>query len=89
MYNWFIFNKEPRRKQRGILKRILSYVTPQEAGNMTHRDSTGDTLSIHLMKILALHTSEARPLGSQFFHFKDDWSGTIATNILTHPQYIE
>ena len=34
------------------------------------------------MKILALHTSEAGPLGSQVFHFKDDWSGTIATNIL-------
>ena len=34
------------------------------------------------MKILALHTSEAGPLGSQFFHFKDDWSGTIATHIL-------
>jgi predicted ATPase len=34
------------------------------------------------MKILALHTSEAGPLGSQVFHFKDDWSGTIATDIL-------
>ncbi len=34
------------------------------------------------MKILALHTFEAGVLGSQFFHFKDDWSGTIATNIL-------
>ncbi len=34
------------------------------------------------MKILALHTSEAGPLGSQVFHFKDDWSGTISTNIL-------
>jgi len=34
------------------------------------------------MKILALHTSEAGSLGSQVFHFKDDWSGTIATNIL-------
>ena len=34
-------NKEPRRKQRGILKRILSYFTPQEAGNMTHRDLKG------------------------------------------------
>jgi len=31
-------NKEPRRKQRGILKTNLSYFTPQEAGNMTHRD---------------------------------------------------
>ena len=31
-------NKEPRRKQRGILKTTLLYVTPQEAGNMTHRD---------------------------------------------------
>ncbi|MEI6639392.1 MAG: hypothetical protein WCL46_06720, partial [Chlorobium sp.] len=34
------------------------------------------------MKILALHTSEAGPLGSQVFRFQDDWSGTIATNIL-------
>ena len=34
------------------------------------------------MKILALQTSEAGPLGSQMFHFKDDWSGTIAINIL-------
>jgi len=34
------------------------------------------------MKILALHTSKAGPLGSQLFHFKDEWSGTIATNIL-------
>ena len=32
-------NKEPRRKQRGILKTTLSYFTPQEAGNITHRDS--------------------------------------------------
>ena len=34
------------------------------------------------MKILALHTSEAGPLCSQVFRFQDDWSGTIATNIL-------
>jgi ABC-type cobalamin transport system ATPase subunit len=34
------------------------------------------------MKILALHTSESWPLGSQLFQFKDDWNGTIATNIL-------
>ena len=35
----FFANKEPRRKQRGILKGTLSYFTPQEAGNMTNRDS--------------------------------------------------
>ncbi len=34
------------------------------------------------MKILALHTNEAGPLGPQVFHFKDEWSGTITTNIL-------
>ena len=34
------------------------------------------------MKILALHTSEAGPLGTQVFYFKDDLNGTIATNIL-------
>jgi hypothetical protein len=35
-------NKEPRRKQRGILKTNLSDFTPQEAGNMTHRDSLSE-----------------------------------------------
>jgi len=40
LYTFEVYNnKEPRRKQRGILKKILSYFTPQEAGNMTHRDS--------------------------------------------------
>jgi len=34
------------------------------------------------MKIGAIHTFEAGPLGSQEFQFKDDWSGDIATNIL-------
>jgi hypothetical protein len=32
-------NKEPRRKQRGILKKTLSYFTPRATGNMTRRDS--------------------------------------------------
>lgn len=34
------------------------------------------------MKIRAIHTYEAGPLGSQKFDFKDDWSGEIASNIL-------
>jgi predicted ATPase len=35
-----------------------------------------------IMKIRAIHTYEAGPLGSQKFDFKDDWSGEIASNIL-------
>ena len=34
------------------------------------------------MKIHAIHTYEAGPLGSQVFDFRDKWSGEIASNIL-------
>lgn len=34
------------------------------------------------MKIRAIHTHEAGPLGSQVFDFKDDWSGEITPDIL-------
>lgn len=34
------------------------------------------------MKIRAIHTHEAGPLGSQVFDFKDEWNGEIAPNIL-------
>lgn len=34
------------------------------------------------MKIRAIHTHEAGPLGSQVFNFKDEWSGEITSNIL-------
>ncbi|MCF8002972.1 MAG: ATP-binding protein [Chromatiaceae bacterium] len=34
------------------------------------------------MKIRAIHTREAGPLGSQVFDFKDDWGGDIASSIL-------
>jgi predicted ATPase len=34
------------------------------------------------MKIRAIHTHEAGPLGTQVFDFKDAWSGEIASNIL-------
>lgn len=34
------------------------------------------------MKIRAIHTFHAGPLGSQMFDFKDDWSGEIATHVL-------
>ena len=34
------------------------------------------------MKISAIHTYEAGPLGTQKFDFKDEWSGEIASHIL-------
>lgn len=34
------------------------------------------------MKIRAIHTFEAGPLGSQVFNFKDDWSGEISSTVL-------
>ena len=34
------------------------------------------------MKILAIHTQQAGPLGSREFQFADDWSNEVATNIL-------
>lgn len=30
------------------------------------------------MKILAIHTYDAGPLGTQVFNFKDEWSGERA-----------
>ena len=34
------------------------------------------------MKLCEIHTSEAGPLGTQIFDFKDSWNGTIGTNTL-------
>ncbi len=34
------------------------------------------------MKIRAIHTHEAGPLGTQVFDFKDEWGGEVAPNIL-------
>jgi AAA domain, putative AbiEii toxin, Type IV TA system len=34
------------------------------------------------LKIRAIHTHEAGPLGSKVFNFKDEWSGEITSNIL-------
>jgi len=34
------------------------------------------------MKLCAIHTSEAGPLGTQIFDFRDSWNGIVGTNIL-------